>query len=216
VACSCCDFTGTAGQQFNQKNAAKQLRGYRRGQVPPTTRLLRDGVVAARLNEGTLLDVGAGIGALTFELLERGMSKAVAVEASSPYLHAAGDEAERRGRAGSVTFEHGDFVQIGEVVPAADLVTLDRVVCCYADYRSLLDEAVSHAGRVVALTYPRDRWFVRLGMRIENALRQFRSTTFRTFVHSVEDMQRLIRDAGFELVSRSETAVWAADVYRRR
>jgi SAM-dependent methyltransferase len=216
VACSCCDFTGAAGQQFNAKKVAKQLRGYRRGHVAPMTRLLRDGVVKARLNAGTVLDVGAGIGALTFELLDRGFQSAVAVEASSAYLTAATEEAIRRNRSQTVSFLHGDFVDVANEVPVADVVTLDRVVCCYPDYRSLLDEAARRASRGLALSYPRDRWFVRLGVRLENALRQLRSSAFRTFVHPVDDMERAIGDAGFERVSQSQTAAWSADIYVRR
>ena len=136
MACSCCDFTGAAEQQFNAKMAAKQLRGYRRGRVGPTTRLLCDGLVNARLNTGSLLDVGAGIGALTFELLDRGFRSAVAVEASSAYLAAAAEEVTRRNRSQAVSLLHGDFVDLANQVPVTDVVTLDRVVCCYADYRS--------------------------------------------------------------------------------
>jgi magnesium-protoporphyrin O-methyltransferase len=95
-------------------------------------------------------------------------------------------------------------------------VTLDRVVCCYADYRSLLDHATRRARRALALSYPRDRWFVRFGVRMENALSGFGSNTFRTFVHPVDDMQRVIRDGGFELVTRNETTAWSADIYARR
>jgi SAM-dependent methyltransferase len=216
VACSCCDFTGPAGQQFDAKMAAKQLRGYRRGKVGPTTRLLRDGIVNARLNEGTVLDVGAGIGALTFELLDRGAQSAVAVEASSAYLAAASEEAARRNRSRAVAFVHGDFVNVANTVPVADVVTLDRVVCCYPDYRSLLDKATRHASRGLALSYPRDRWFVRLTVRIENALRRLRSADFQTFVHPVDVMEGAIGDAGFERVVRSQTAAWTADIYLRR
>ena len=152
MACSCCDFTGPAGQQFNAKKAAKQLRGYRRGKVGPTTRLLRDGPLKARLTAGTVLDVGAGIGALTFELLDRGFQSAVAVEASSAYLAAAAEDAARRDRSQAVAFLNGDFVDVANKVPIADVVTLDRVVCCYPDYRSLLDEATRRASRGLALS----------------------------------------------------------------
>jgi hypothetical protein len=44
VPCSCCTFTSAAGHQFNAKKATKQLRAYRRGQVGPTMRFLRDGL----------------------------------------------------------------------------------------------------------------------------------------------------------------------------
>jgi hypothetical protein len=44
--------------------------------------MLRDGLVNARLSAGALLDIDAGVGALMFELLDRGVNSAVAVEAS--------------------------------------------------------------------------------------------------------------------------------------
>jgi magnesium-protoporphyrin O-methyltransferase len=216
MACSCCDFSDVAGKQFAAKKAANQLRDYRRGQVGPTTRLLRDGLVAARLNSGALLDIGAGIGALTFELLNRGVASAVAVEASSAYLAAAAAEATRQNRSTAIEFLHGDFVTLANELPMADVVTLDRVVCCYPDYRSLLDHAARRARRGLALSYPRDRWFVRFGVRIENAARGFRSNTFQTFVHPVDDIRRVIHEGGFELVARHDTAAWSADIYARR
>lgn len=212
---ACCDFTGAAGHQFTAKKAAKELQGYRRGRLAPTTRLLRDGLVNAGLNTGTLLDVGAGVGALTFELLERGIANAVALDASTAYLAAAKEEASRRGRSPAITFVHGDFVNVAAGLSPADVVTLDRVVCCYPDYASLLREAVRHAERAFAFSYPRDRWFVRWVLSVENAVRGLRANAFRTFVHPVADMQRLIADAGFRLVDQSSTAVWAADIYTR-
>jgi magnesium-protoporphyrin O-methyltransferase len=172
--------------------------------------------VATHLNRGTLLDVGAGIGALTFELLEHGMRGAVAVDASAGYLAAAKEEAARRQRVDAIAFRHGDFVAIASELPVADLITLDRVVCCYQDYKSLLAEAVAHTTRGLAVSYPRDRWFVRLGVRLENGIRQLRSRSFRTFVHPVEEMQRLIKGAGFELARQSQTVGWSIDVYVRR
>ena len=46
---------------------------------------------------GTLLDIGAGIGALTFELLNTGFGHATAVDASSAYVAAGREETVRRG-----------------------------------------------------------------------------------------------------------------------
>ena len=215
MACGCGDFTSAAGRQFDANKAATQLRAYRQGRLEPTTRLLRDGLVSAALHTGTLLDVGAGIGALTFELMDRGVTSAQAVDASPAYVAAANEEASRRNRSASVSFIHGDFVAVADECSAADIVTLDRVVCCYANYRPLLQQASARARRTLALSYPRDRWFVRLGVWIENALRRVKSNDFRTFVHPVMEMQRLIADDGFQLVNRSETAAWAADVYAR-
>ena len=112
-------------------------------------------------------------------------------------------------------FIHGDFVTIASGLPVVTLVTLDRVVCCYPSSEPLLDAAVRHADRYLALSYPRDVWYVRLGMRIENAQRWLTRNSFRTFVHSPSQIDRLIRGAGFALSSRRETWMWSVDVYVR-
>jgi hypothetical protein len=44
--------------------------------------------------------------------------------------------------------------------------------------------------------------------------RELCRTPFRTFVHSASAVEHVIRRAGFELVSRSCTRTWCADVYR--
>ena len=52
-----------------------------------------------------------------------------------------------------------EFV-LGDFVALADKVTLDRVVCCYPDDKALLEAAAARARRLVAFTYPRNRWYV--------------------------------------------------------
>lgn len=211
----CCAFVESVDQQFTNKKAAKELERYRRKGAGPTTRLLIEGISQAGIADGTLLDVGAGVGALTFELLERGIRRAVIVEASAGYSAAASDEAARRGHTSHVDFVNGDFLEVAGAVPAASVVALDRVVCCYPLYEELLSEALRHADRGFAFSYPRDRWYVRAGMRLENALRR-RKNNFRTFVHPATRMREVITAAGFGLVTQKRTLVWSVDVFVRR
>src|SRR5688572_1862634 len=96
MVCSCCDFERAADRQFTSQKAAKELQSYRQGRLGATTRLLRDSVVDAGLNEGSLLDIGGGVGALAFELLSRGMSSALILDASAAYVAAASEEAQRQ------------------------------------------------------------------------------------------------------------------------
>ena len=202
MAC-CCTFTNAVDQQFTRKKAGQELERYRRKGAGPTTRLLVAGIEQA------------GVGALTFELLDRGFRRAVIVEASAGYTAAASNEATRRGRATDIDFVSGDFLEVAGTVPMASVVALDRVVCCYPLYEELLREALRHAERGFAFSYPRDRWYVRAGMRLENALRR-RKSGFRTFVHSETRMRELITLAGFDLVSQRRTLIWSADVFIRR
>jgi magnesium-protoporphyrin O-methyltransferase len=214
---SCCPtFERAADVEFSEKRAARDLERYREKGPDATTRLLEDGIADSGAMKGTLLDVGSGIGALTFALLERGMASAVAVDASSSFIAAGRREAERRGRADAVRFVHADFVAAARELEDASVVTLDRVVCCYPFYEPLLDAALRRAGRCIALSYPRDVWYVRAAIAVENGQRWLARNPFRTFVHPLPMMERTIREAGFELSSRRASWIWSADVYTRR
>jgi hypothetical protein len=104
------------------------------------------------------------------------------------------------------------LVLAGQLAPST-VVTLDRVVCCYPFYGPLLEQAVQRAEHGVALSCPRDRWYVRLGVWLENALRRRRGNPFRTFVHPSLEMTRMIERAGFMLASRRRTLSWSSDVF---
>jgi magnesium-protoporphyrin O-methyltransferase len=141
------------------------------------------------------------------------MSSAVVAEASAAYVTAATEEASRRGKRAQIV--QGDFLQLCDTLPSFDLVSLDRVVCCYPLYEPLLQQALGHAEHGIALSYPRDRWYVRAAMWFENAKRA-RKSGFRTFVHPGARMQEIIRRAGFTLSSSRFTLAWSIDVYLRQ
>ena len=97
IVSSCCSGSCSGiARQFDAKAAAGNLRRYQQKGPDQTTRLLREFVVQAGVGD-TVLDIGAGIGALSFELLARGVRSATAVDAAPAYLAAARSEAERRG-----------------------------------------------------------------------------------------------------------------------
>jgi magnesium-protoporphyrin O-methyltransferase len=212
----CCPTYGAvASAHFDEKIARRELTSYRKKGPGSTTRLLRDMLLETGAVQGTALDVGSGVGGLTFELLEHGVERAIAVDASPANLAAATEEATRRGRTGAIRFVLGDFLDQARHIPTATVVTLDRVVCCYPLYQPLLEEALRHAERYFALSYPRDVWYMQAAIAFENAIRKIRTNPFRAFVHPVERMTDVIQSAGFTLVSRRQTRRWSADVYGR-
>ena len=165
------------------------------------------------MRDASLIEVGAGIASLTFELLPLGVTRALVVDASPAYLAVAAGEASQRQVADVVRSVHADFAESAEPFPRASIIALDRVVCCYPSYRALLEQAMRCADRAVALSSPRDRWFVRAGVSFENATRK---TGFQTLVHPVDDMMRVLEHGGFAPVSSQFTAMWSADVFARR
>jgi magnesium-protoporphyrin O-methyltransferase len=210
---SCClNFGDAAEHHFTEQIASSDLAGYRAKGPGPTTRLLVDVLSKAGQLEGLLLDVGTGIGALTFELLERGISRAVALDASSAYVAAAREEAASRGYADVIRFVHGDFLGLASELPPARVVTLDRVICCYPDYEPLLEEALRHTERCFALSYPKDCWYVRTVLALENGHRRLSGKAFRTYVHPAARIDEIISRSGFQIASHRQTWMWS-DVY---
>jgi magnesium-protoporphyrin O-methyltransferase len=213
---ACCSTYGNvAGAHFDEKMAKRDLASYRKKGPGPTARLLRDLLVVTGAVGGVVLDVGSGVGGLSFELLDRGAERVVAVDASPAYLAAAAQEATRRDRHGVLEFMHGDFVEVGPQIPSATIVTLDRVICCYPSFEPLLNEALRHAQHAFACSYPRDMWYVHAAIGVENGVRRLKSNAFRAFVHPVGRMTRVIEHAGFHLAGRRQTWQWSADVWVR-
>ncbi len=82
-------------------------------------------------------------------------------------------------------------------------------------YRKKGPAAAKHARRHLAISYPRDVWYVRLALAVENAVRAVTGNAFRTFLHAPREMDQLIRGSGFSPSVRRTTWVWCADVYVR-
>jgi hypothetical protein len=212
TSCHCC----TTGKKFDGRTARHDLRRFRRyGPYQATARLLAAAQQAALPDQASLLDIGGGIGAIHHVLLDRGFSRATHVDASQAYLDAAADEAARLGHADRVTFVYGDFSTLGAGLAPADLVTLDRVVCCDPDYVGLLGAAADHARRLLAFTYPRARWAVRLAIAASNRWRSLVGDPFRVYLHSPAAMRGLLEQRGFRRSWTGGTWLWAAELFER-
>jgi hypothetical protein len=212
---TCCSPAPAWANQFNQKRAYRDLRAYQTQGPDATTRALIDALVRAGVQDSTVLDVGGGIGAIQFELLDAGARQATSVDVSAPYLDAARGEAARRGFSGRIQFCLGDFVALAPQIPAADIVTLDRVVCCYAQMEPLVRLSAERCRQLYGLVYPRDHWLERTAVEVENGFRWLFRNPFRSFVHSVTAMNELIRSLGFELRHKVRTFAWEIAVYQK-
>jgi ubiquinone/menaquinone biosynthesis C-methylase UbiE len=131
---------------FGTERVTKELENYRKQGAAKTPRLLTEVLQTEPLEGLTLLDIGGGIGTIAHVLLPAGVSHALDVDASTAYLAAAREEAERRGLAEPMRFVHGNFVELAPTIPAADLVTLDRVICCFDDMPAQV-ELIGGAGQ---------------------------------------------------------------------
>jgi hypothetical protein len=201
----CC--AGDYRRFFNRKFAAADLRRYRRRGLSETERDLV--ALAGDVRGASVLEVGGGIGALQLELLEAGAGRATNVELSAGYEDAAAELFEGR----EVERRVGDFV--GDETEPHDVVVMHRVVCCYPDVDSLVGKAAESARRRLLLTYPRERWFIRVGLRAVNAFLALRRCGFRTYVHPVARIDAAAGSRGLRLEQRVPHALWESAAYVR-
>jgi magnesium-protoporphyrin O-methyltransferase len=209
----CCD-EDLALLGYDGLSAEKDLAKWRRGDLYPATRELIDVIRDDGVEGATVLDVGAGVGAVHITLLEAGAASAFDVDASLEYLATARAEAERRGLAGRVEYRHGDVVELALRLPPADIVTLDSVICCYPYLPALLRAAVGGNPRVVGLTYPRDVWWMRAYMRLWNLSHAVRRSRARYFIHRHAEVNRLMAELGFKNAHDGGTREWRVVLYR--
>jgi len=212
---NCCPHCQGADRFFNQRLAAADLRAYHRHGAAGTTKQLIDALQAAGVDGLTLLDVGGGIGVIQHELRAAGVSQVTGVDASRAYLDIARQEAKRQGYASTARYLYGDFVALADEVEMADIVTLDRVVCCYPDVEGLVHAAAAHAQRLLGLVYPRDSWWAKAGIAFLNLYPLLRNDPFRVFVHPTATVEGIIADYGLRKEVHHAGPIWQVAVFAR-
>ena len=124
----CCDVNGL-NRTFRARTARADRRHYLRRGLDDRQRALLD----FPLDNVSHLDIGCGIGALGLTGLNGGMTSSYFVDVSEAYLDTARQLATETGVEERASFLQGDAAHLE--LPEVDLVTLDRVVCCYPDAR---------------------------------------------------------------------------------
>jgi hypothetical protein len=200
---------------FDQATARRELQSYRRKGPGKTTRYLLDILKQAGVEKLSLLDIGGGIGAIQHELLRAGAGSTVHADASTAYLEASQAEAERLGHRDRAAYFHGDFVALAPQLEPADIVTLDRVICCYHDMPALVGLSAARAGKFYGLVFPRDVWWIKLGMPLVNLLLKLRREPFRIFIHPTAAVDAVVRRQGLALQTHRKFFIWQVMVYGR-
>lgn len=212
---NCCPHCEDAGDFFSQKTARRDLKRYGKKGPLKSTGLLLEALRAQGVRDQTLLDVGGGIGAVQHELFREGLARATQADASPAYLEVSRREATRQGHAEQVEYVFGDFVDLAPRLPSADIVTLDRVICCYPDMERLVGASVQKAERIYGLVFPREWLVTEIAVAAENLYFRARKSAFRTFMHSSEAVDALVRSHGFRRNSYASTFMWQVVTYTR-
>jgi magnesium-protoporphyrin O-methyltransferase len=202
--------------KFDEAYAAEKLELYRRAGPDASTRALLEALLAEDIDGKTLLDIGGGVGAVQHALLKAGVVSVQEVEASAAHVAACREEAEHQGHADLIEHLMGDLGSVAGEVEPADIVTLDRSVCCWPDMPDLSERSAVKARRFLGIVYPRDVWWVRHGWRAYSNVRQvLRRNPMRVYTHRTGDVEAILARHGLERHSYTEVGVWQVVVYAK-
>lgn len=210
---SCCCPHSNSANRFFSFFASRYRRRFEKKGFEPSQKQLLEGLQQAGYRDAKVLEIGSGVGHLHQTLLEQGAASAVGIDLASRMVDEAQHWAEERKLAGRTDYLEGDFMEIHQSLSGADVTVLDKVVCCYPDADGLVHASLKKTNRVYALTYPRNRWYIRTMMGISAFMLKLVRSDFRPYVHDPEVIEKWITETGFSKAYQNNNMVWLTQVY---
>jgi magnesium-protoporphyrin O-methyltransferase len=193
---------------FDARFARRMASRYRKRGLDRTARAMVDLLPAGSVQDATVLEIGGGVGEIHLELLRRGAARATNLELSSSYDAEASRLLAEHGLTGRVDRRLADLVADPSAVPAADIVVLHRVVCCYPDAAALLAAAADHTTRHLVFSYPPRNAVSRTVVGTQNFFLRLGSRSFRTFAHRPEAMLAVLTEHGLRSRASPAGRIW--------
>lgn len=214
----CCSVNGL-DRMFSRSLAQRELKHYLAKGLDRRAQQVVTCLKRYEFAGATILEVGFGTGSLHMELIKAGAAKVVGFEASPAYLEAATSLARRLGFEGAVQYYVGDFVELASSAPEADIVVLDRVICCYPDVTSLVTAAAQHTRRLCVVTYPRWAWWIRSLVSLANLALKLRRNLYRAFLHPPAEVAATFSSQSLVPIFQTHSGFgkfWEITIYRRQ
>ena len=210
----CCQCQGIENM-FDKKAAKRALKKYLKKGPSKTTSILLDAIHKKGVQDLDFLDIGGGIGAIHYDLIKAGASKGTSIEASSAYIEVVKEETLLNGLSEKVNFRHGEFTAMAPDVESADIVTLDKVICCYDDMSELVRLSSKLARKIYAVIYPRDEWWTKLALPIMNFYPRIKGSSFRVFIHPSKKVEEIIFGNELKKNYYATTLFWQVAIFTR-
>ena len=118
-------------------------------------------------------------------------------------------------RAEIIDFKHGDFTKIASDVGSADIVTLDKVICCYDDMSELVRLSSKLSRKIYAVIYPRDVWWTKLALLFMNFYSIIMGSSFRVFIHPTKKVEEIIFRNGLKRDYYDTTLFWQVAIFTK-
>ena len=200
---------------FSERMARLDARRYRRGGLDRTSRRIFDFVRDQGVEGRTVLEVGGGVGAMQIELLRAGASRAVSVELTPTYEETARQLLQETGLSDRVERKVMDFTEANGQVAGADIVIMNRVLCCYPDMPRLAGAAADHTGQLLVMSFPRGAVWIRAAMAAANFMFWVTRRGFHIFAHDPARIFGVSQQHGLAPVLDQRGVLWTVAALRR-
>jgi hypothetical protein len=193
---------------FKPRLARRNLERYRTKGLDRLERQMLEAASERELVGVQVLDIGGGIGMLQAELVESGAARGEVLELVSAYEPYARELAREKGLEERTAFHVGDLLTDPGAAETADIVLLNRVVCCSPDGVRLTGVAARLTRRLLVLSFPRNRLLVRVGVRLMNAWLRLLGRAFRVYAHRPAQLLAAAEAEGLRVASRGGGHLW--------
>ena len=101
-----------------------------------------------------------------------------------------------------------DFAEAALDVAPADIVVLNRVVCCYHDMPKLVGAAADHTRQALVLSFPKERWWTQAALRAGDLMLRLARREFQVFLHSPDKIMATAELHGLETIFNRSGSFW--------
>ena len=210
-----------AKDNFFSKRAKHYDKRFHKKGLDKSQQLLLEGMFAVMTQNGkssveSVMEIGCGVGGLLLTMLDKGLQHAIGVDASEGMLEKAKDNAVRMKFEEKTVFHHGDFVDVEPELPPADIIILDKVLCCDSNPELLIKKSTGKTKAIYAVSFPRDNILVRFFVKAGILITKIFPLKFTPFYHEPADIKRWTENANFVLSYARNSFIWQVQVYIRK
>jgi magnesium-protoporphyrin O-methyltransferase len=214
----CTSEESKAKDNFFSKRAKNYDKRFHKKGLDKAQQLLLEGMTDAMMHNrknpvGTVMEIGCGVGGLLLTTLGKGLNHAIGIDASEGMLEKAKENAVRMKLEDKTTFYHRNFVDVEPELPVADIIILDKVLCCDSNPELLIKKSAIKTKTIYAVSFPRNNILVRLFIKAEIAIAKIFTIKFIPFYHEPADIKRWIEMAGLVLSYNRNTFFWQVQVF---
>ena len=207
--------TDKIGQEFDG-DACEFCERYKNRGLSRSSKLLLRFILDNNVRDRSVLDLGCGAGGLSFELLKEGASNAVGFDLSPKMIGVANELAQANGFESRAKFRLGNGATCE--LPRSDIVVMDKVLCCYSEWRPLLKNAMEASRVMVGFAVPRDEGITkipfRLALKVVNYFKK-RSGGVLFYLHPLGTIDKTLRESGFDRRKKQGSRFWLVFLYSR-